>query len=303
MGHTCRLGSRRRRRKSPASSSSASTPSYSRNASTPAAPTAASGISTSSCQSPSRVTGPSSPTSILACPREASWIPGAKPTGSFGTSSGRQAGESKYLRSLGTSNISTAPSAFSRPGQPETRQRPRQKRRGCGKPSLMPIGTPSNAMAASTPSWIRSTKRRRKHGPRPEQDGSTISASGGQSGVAVSMRHRTRPSGARRWRMLLTTTTLRSQRAQPSLLWWSLYLEIRVGHGLAWIPRVLCDKTEQGGAPRVPSSPGASARRTRGVLVEGATPPFCPLVRHETRLTGARSGARLTLASGGSLPP
>ena len=59
-------------------------------------------------------------------------------------------GQSKYLQSLGTSNISTAPSAFSRPGQPETRQRERQKRRPSGKPSPMPIGTPSNAMAGST---------------------------------------------------------------------------------------------------------------------------------------------------------
>ena len=103
--------------------------------------------------------------------------------------------------------------------------------------------------------------------------------------------------------MLLTTKTLLSQRAQPSLLWWSLYLEIRVGHGLAWIPRLLFDKAERGCAPRVPSAPGASVRRTRGVLVEGATPPFCPLVRHRPVLTGARSGARLTLASGGALPP
>ena len=185
MGHTCRLGSRRRRRKSPASSSSASTPSYSRNASTPAAPTAASGISTSRCQSPSRVTGPSSPTSILVCPPEARSIAGAKPTGSFGTSSGRQAGESKYLRSLGTSNISTAPSGFSRPRQPETRQWPRRKLRFFGRPSPIPIGTPSNAMAASTPSWIRSTRRTRKRRPRPEQDGSTISTSGGQGDAVV----------------------------------------------------------------------------------------------------------------------
>ena len=74
--------------------------------------------------------------------------------------------------------------------------------------------------------------------------------------------------------MLMTTTTLLSQRAQPSLLWWSLCLEIRVGHGLAWIPRLLFDKAERGCASRVPLPPGAPARRTRGVLVEGATPPF-----------------------------
>ena len=34
-------------------------------------------------------------------------------------------------------------------------------------------------------------------------------------------------------------------------------------------------------------------------MVEGATPPFWTLVRHRPVLTGARSGARLTLASGG----
>ena len=33
--------------------------------------------------------------------------------------------------------------------------------------------------------------------------------------------------------------------------------------------------------------------------MEGATPPFCPLVRHRRVLTGAHSGARLTLPSGG----
>ena len=58
-------------------------------------------------------------------------------------------------------------------------------------------------------------------------------------------------------------------------------------------------QNERGCAPRVPSSPGASVRRTRGVLVEGATPPFWTLVRHRRALTGARSGARLTPASGG----
>ena len=43
-----------------------------------------------------------------------------KPTVSFGTSSGRQAGLSRYLRSLRTSNISTAPGGGSSSGQPVT---------------------------------------------------------------------------------------------------------------------------------------------------------------------------------------
>ena len=47
---------------------------------------------------------------------------------------------------------------------------------------------------------------------------------------------------ARRWCTRLTTTALHSQRAQPSPPWLGLYLEIRIGRGLARIPRVLCDK-------------------------------------------------------------
>lgn len=70
------------------------------------------------------------------------------------------------------------PSAFCRPGQPKTRQRSRRKRRDCGKPSLMPIGTPSNAVAASTLSWKRSTKQTTKRRPRLERDWLTISSSG-----------------------------------------------------------------------------------------------------------------------------
>ena len=47
------------------------------------------------------------------------------------------------------------------------------------------------------------------------QDGSTISVSGGQCGVGRQTRHRKNPGGARRWRVLSTTTTLFSQRAEP----------------------------------------------------------------------------------------
>ena len=81
-------------------------------------------------------------------------------------------------RVSGTGTISTAPSAFSRPGRPETRQRPHQKQRGCGKPSLMAIGTPSHAMAASTRSWTRSTRRARKRRSRPEQNDRRFSPPG-----------------------------------------------------------------------------------------------------------------------------
>ena len=60
----------------------------------------------------------------------------------------------------------------------------------------------------------------------------------------------------------------------PSLLWSGLYLEILIGSRLARIPRILCDKAKRGCASRVPASPSASARRTGGKKVEGATPPI-----------------------------
>ena len=48
----------------------------------------------------------------------------------------------------------------------------------------------------------------------------------------------------------------------------------RIRRGITRISHVLCDKAKRGCASRVPPSPGATARRTRGVLVEGATPLF-----------------------------
>ena len=109
--------------------------------------------------------------------------------------------------------------------------------------------------------------------------------------------------GASRWRVLSTTTTLLSQRAEPSPLWMKLCLESRMGRGITSIFRSLCDKAKRGCALRVPLPSGGTARSTRGVLVEGATPPFLLLVHHRRGLTGAYSGAQLTLPSAGSLPP
>ena len=74
--------------------------------------------------------------------------------------------------------------------------------------------------------------------------------------------------------MFSTTTTLFSQRAEPSPLSFGTFPKRRMGRGVARIFRVPCEKAKQGGASRVPPSPGATARRTRGVLVEGATPPL-----------------------------
>ena len=74
--------------------------------------------------------------------------------------------------------------------------------------------------------------------------------------------------------MFSTTTTLFSQRAEPSPLSFGTFPKRRMGRGITRNSRVPCEKAERGGAPRVPSSPGAPARRTRGVMVEGATPLF-----------------------------
>ena len=71
-------------------------------------------------------------------------------------------------------------------------------------------------------------------------------------------------------------------------MWWGLYLESRIGRGLERIPCVRCDK-RSGAAPRV--SPPRPARRTRRVMVEGATPLFWTLVRHRGGGAGAPVGS------------
>jgi len=102
---------------------------------------------------------------MYGSPRSAATIP-SWPTESSTTAGllGNGAATELTCR-LGSSEIRTAPSEFFSPGQPETRQRPSQKRRSFGKPSLIPIGTPSNAMAASVSSWRRSSNGIRKTGP------------------------------------------------------------------------------------------------------------------------------------------
>ena len=78
--------------------------------------------------------------------------------------------------------------------------------------------------------------------PLPERDGSTISVSGGQGRAVVWVATLQGWGGASRWCTRLATTKLHYQRAQPPPLWSRLFLEIRIGRGLARIPRVLCGK-------------------------------------------------------------
>ena len=122
--------------------------------------------------------------------------------------------------------------------------------------------TPSNALSTSTPSWIRSTMRRRQQPPRPERDRSTFSAPWGQGRGVVVVSALQSGGGARRcrtkWRTLWTTTTLHSQRASPRCcgrgLAWKALLEVG-WHGF----RAPVAKKRSEAAPRV--SPSLAPRR------------------------------------------
>ena len=73
---------------------------------------------------------------------------------------------------------------------------------------------------------------------------------------------------------ILLGTTPVSQRAEPSPLWCGTFPKRRTRRGTTRISRVRCGKAKRSCASRVPLPPGATARRTRGVLVVRATPPF-----------------------------
>ena len=82
---------------------------------------------------------------------------------------------------------------------------------------------------------------------------------------------------------ILLGTTPVSQRAEPSPLWCGTFPKRRTRRGTTRISRVRCGKAKRSCASRVPLPPGAKARRTRGVLVVRAPPPFSALVRHGGR--------------------
>ena len=114
--------------------------------------------------------------------------------------------------------------------------------------------------------------------PRPERDGSTISASGGQGRGVVWVDHLQKGGGARRWRMRWrvpsTTPTLHSQRAKSSPLWSRLFPETLIGRGLARIAQILWGKAPCGAGIACP--PARTPRRgaTRGGGSGGSDPLF-----------------------------
>ena len=71
--------------------------------------------------------------------------------------------------------------------------------------------------------------------------------------------------------MLLTTTPLLSQRAEPWLVWFRLCRKTRIGRGTTSIFRFRCDKAKRGCASHVPPSPGAPHETGDG---GGSAPPF-----------------------------
>ncbi len=99
--------------------------------------------------------------------------------------------------------------------------------------------------------------------------------------------------------MILTPTTLFSQRAEPLAVVVGDFPKRRIGSGTTRISRVRCDKAKRGWASRVPPSHGATARRTGGVTVVRATPPFWPLVRHGGGQRGTGVGTPLVPLAGG----
>ena len=71
--------------------------------------------------------------------------------------------------------------------------------------------------------------------------------------------------------MLFATKTLFSQRAEHSPVWFGTSPKHRIRGGRTSILRVRCEEAMRGCASCVPLPPVAVARRTRGLLVEGAT--------------------------------
>ena len=86
-----------------------------------------------------------------------------------------------------------------------------------------------------------------------------------------------------------------SQRAEPSPLWSETSPKCPIRRGTTRIPRVGCGKAKRDCASRAPPPLGATARRTRGVLVVRATPPF-----ERWCATGADKGGG---QDGSPLPP
>ena len=65
-----------------------------------------------------------------------------------------------------------------------------------------------------------------------------------------------------------------SEAGAPSPLWYGTFPKHLIRSGTTRISRFRYRQAKRGCASRVPPSPGVTARRTRGMLVVGATPVF-----------------------------
>ena len=121
------------------------------------------------------------------------------------------------------------------------------------------------------PSFRRSTNRSRKGHPPTAQDGSTISASGGQEGGQGQVKIERHFQYSHD--LFIGSKSSFSQREKPSLLWVRLFRKTRMGRGF---PR----PQQQRQAGPLPARPPFVRRN--GVPHEsgdcgGSDPPFCPL--------------------------
>ena len=146
------------------------------------------------------------------------------------------------------------------------------------------------------------TKAAARH-PRPVRNGTTISAFGGHSDAAVWVSPFQKGGVTSKGDIIVTPTTLFSQRAEPSPLWLRTSPKPSIRRGTTRISGVRCGKAKRGCASRVPLTPGVTARRTGGVLVVRATPPFLALVRHAGGQRGTGVGTPFAPLAGRSLSP
>ena len=96
--------------------------------------------------------------------------------------------------------------------------------------------------------------------------------------------------------MPLTTTTLFSQRAEPSPLSFGTFPKRRMGRGITRISRVRCENAKRGGASRPPLARRVGAPHERGDG-GGSDPPFLAAGAPPGRVKGDRQNDTFTLPS------
>ena len=168
---------------------------------------------------------------------------------------------------------SSAPSVFSRLGQPETRPPPTEA-------AVL-------RQAISDTDWDTVERHDGLEGAlkninQPEQETPALNGQGMIDDLSLRGSSRCRRMGETATKQrcspgrfrILTPTTPFSRRAEFSPLWSETFTKRRTGRGTTRICRVRCETAIRGFASRVPLPPGVTARRTGGVRMVRATPVF-----------------------------